>query len=98
MCSTQAAGQDEPNRDELAVPSDERHMRTCETDSLGVDPAPVNVPAPVSAKGDTAVLPPPALPAKPLRAAGAGAFQILPPAAAADVGGPLPNGESGGLT
>ena len=56
---------------------------TWEMDSLGVDPAPV------SANGDTAALPPAAAPPKELLRAGAGAFQMLPPADAPDVGGPL---------
>ena len=46
-------------------------------------------PAPVSAKGDTAALPPVAPPPKELLRGGAGAFQMLPPADAPDVGGPL---------
>ena len=52
-------------------------------DSLGVDPSPV------SANGDTAALPPAPPPPKELLRGGAGAFQMLPPAEAPDVGGPL---------
>ena len=58
-------------------------QRTWDMDSLGVDPAPV------SAKGETAALPPAPPPPKELLRVGAGAFQMLPPTKAPDVGGPL---------